>query len=120
MFGQIKTLLTKSVFIILFHNHTNQGKELLKYLQLAKRRVKMYGVKLTSTASYCVIDHVGIIVGNIVGYICVKHGEGAGATLLCWSTKWVDYVEEPMKYQAFLHHFQGRIQGGPGPPDHQK
>ena len=21
------------------------------------------------------------------------------------STEWVDYVEEPMKYQAFLHHF---------------
>ena len=20
-------------------------------------------------------------------------------------TEWVDYVEEPMKYQAFLHHF---------------
>ena len=21
------------------------------------------------------------------------------------STQWVDYVEEPMKYQAFMHHF---------------
>ena len=21
------------------------------------------------------------------------------------STEWADYVEEPMKYQAFLHHF---------------
>ena len=21
------------------------------------------------------------------------------------STEWVDYVDEPMKYQAFLHHF---------------
>ena len=21
------------------------------------------------------------------------------------STEWVDYVEEPMKYQAFMHHF---------------
>ena len=27
------------------------------------------------------------------------------AILVFLSTEWVDYVEEPMKYQAYMHHF---------------